>query len=348
VIRVAVLLGGLVAVTALGIGIGLAVEPSSTTTAATTTPAATRPGATTPAATTAPNATTITISKKPAPPPHTAGSRDWGPLPVAISGSFPAGGAQAGAALAGTTLVVAGGKGSSRVLSGPRGGDLKLVASLPGPRTAPLVFAIGTTVYVIGGEAADTPTDEIHTLAAGAKALTAAGTFEEPLAESGVVTSGGSAYFVGGWTGSKYGTAILKFTPPNSSVLLARLPDGVRSPAVALIGHTIYVAGGRTSAGVSAHIYAVDISSGAVTSIGELPQPVQQAVLVAHGTKLYLLGGLDAQGDPVHSVVSIDPATGRPSAAGRMVHDLPGAAAPPTATGALVVDPPSGKVFRVG
>ena len=281
-------------------------------------------------------------------PPHAAGSRGWGPLAVKVEGSFPAGGDRAGAALAAKTLVVAGGEGSNRVLAGPSGGTLTRIGSLPGPRAAPIVFALGGTAYVIGGEAGTTPTDEIFRIDPGTHKLVPAGTFEERIAEAGVAARGGSAYLVGGWTGAKYATAVLKFTPPSTVELVTRLPVGVRSPAVVLLRHTLYVAGGRTAEGLSRQVFAVDIGSGAVTSLGKLPEAVSQAVLIAHGTKLYLVGGVDAAGDPVHKVVSIDPATGRPAAAGRMAHDLPGAAAPPTATGALVVDPPSGKVFRVG
>jgi hypothetical protein len=331
VIRVGLLLVAVIAIAAAGIVIGKAIEPSSSSSASTSTTIAVTP------------VTTTTTTTQ-----HAAGSRGWGPLAVKVEGSFPAGGDRAGAALAANTLVVAGGTGSSRVLAGPDSGTLVRVGALPGPRTAPIVFALGDTVYVIGGEAATTPTDAIFQLDTKTNKLVSAGTFEEPIAEAGVAARGGSAYLVGGWTGTQYATAVLKFTPPSTVVLVGRLPVGVRSAAVVLLRNTLYVAGGRTVAGLSRRVFAIDIGSGAVTSLGQLPEAVSQAVLIEHGTKLYLLGGVDAAGDPVHKVISIDPATGRPAAAGRMVHDLPGAAAPPTATGALVVDPPSGKVFRVG
>jgi hypothetical protein len=334
VIRVALLLAALVGVTAIGIVAGRALEPSSTTTAPTVTATATA----------APPAATTTTSGV----PHVARSRGWGPLPVKIDGTLPDGPARAGATLAARRLIVAGGEGSSRVLAGPVGGRLTRIDALPGARAAPQVFAVGGTVYVIGGEAGSTPSDEMLRLDPGAHKLAPAGTFEEPLAEAGVASRGGSAYLVGGWTGTKYATGVLRFTPPSTVDLVARLPVGVRSAAVVLLRNTLYVAGGRTAEGLSRRVFAVDIGSGAVTSLGQIPDPVTQAVLVVHGTKLYLLGGVDEAGDPVHKVVSIDPATGRPAPAGRMVHDLPGAAALPTASGALVVDPPSGKVFRVG
>jgi hypothetical protein len=329
--RVGLLLAAVAGIAVAGIVVGRALEPASTSTASISVTVAATP-----------------VTKASTATPHTARSRGWGPLAVKVEGSFPPGGDRAGAALAANTLVVAGGEGSSRVLAGPVGGVLARIGSLPGPRTAPIVFALGSTVYVIGGEATTTPTDAIFRIDPGTHKLVSGGTFEEPLADAGVAAHSGSAYLVGGWTGTKYATAVLKFTPPGTVELVARLPVGVRSAAAVLLRHTLYVAGGRTADGLTRRLFAVDIGSGAVTALGQLPEAVAQAVLVVHGTRLYLLGGVDAAGDPVHEVTSIDPATGRPAAAGRMAHDLPGAAAPPTATGALVVDPPSGKVFRVG
>jgi hypothetical protein len=330
VVRVAALLVLLIAVTGAGIAIGRAVEPSASIAATTT------------AATAATHSRTKPVN------PHAAGRGRWGPLPVHAAARFAPGGARAGAALTGKTLVVAGGAGSSRVLAGGTSGPLVRVASLPGPRAAPQVFAIGRTVFVVGGEAGSTPTDAILRLDPATHRPAAAGTFVEPLAEAGVAARGGSAYLVGGWTGTQYATAVLRFTPPDTIDLVTRLPVGVRSPAVLLMRHTLYVAGGRTKSGVSRRVYAVDVGSGAVTALGDLPRAVEQAVLVAYGTKLYLLGGESASGRSVATVVRIDPATGRPSPAGTMAMPLAGASAVPTAAGTLVVDPPAGRVYRVG
>ncbi len=254
VIRVGLLLVAVIGIAAAGIVIGKALEPSSSSSVSTSTTVAVTP-VTTP--------TTTTTQ-------HAAGSRGWGPLAVKVEGSFPAGGDRAGAALAAKTLVVAGGTGSSRVLAGPASGTLVRVAALPGPRTAPIVFALGNTVYVIGGEAATTPTDAIFQLDTKTNKLVPGGTFEEPIAEAGVAARGGSAYLVGGWTGTQYATAVLKFTPPSTVDLVGRLPVGVRSAAVVLLRNTLYVAGGRTAAGLSRRVFAVDIGSGS----GDLARPV--------------------------------------------------------------------------
>ena len=335
--RVTLLLAALAVVTAVGVVVGRELKPavgsgpalttatnsaSSSGTAQTTSPAP-------------PSAAVVAVTK-------------WGPLLVKPFGRFRPAGGRSGAALAGTTLVVAGGTGSDRVVAGPAGKALDSAGTLPGPRAAPQVFTVGKTVYVLGGEDGQTPTAEIVRLAPAAGKAVQVGTFEEPLAEAGVAARGGSVYLAGGWTGEKYATAVLEFTPPSTVVLVARLPVAVRSPAVALLRHTLYVVGGATANGLSKQTFAVDVDTGAVTTLEDLPQPVEQAVLLVSGTKLYLLGGLTAAGKATATIVAIDPATGQATRAGRMPAPMAGAAAVATASGTLVVDSSRGRVFRVG
>jgi hypothetical protein len=328
-LRVGLLVAALALVTAAGIVVGRAVQPAASPPATTTSVASTtQPVVPPPAA-------------KPAP-------LRWGPLPVRVSGHLRVGGSLAGAALAGAKLVVAGGTGSAAVLAGRAGGSLLRSGTLPGPLSAPQVFAVGGTTYVLGGERGRTPTDELLRLDLAGHRVLSAGTFEEPLAEAGVATSGGSVYLVGGWTGEKYATAVLKFTPPDTTDLLTRLPVGVRAAAVVLLRHTLYVAGGRTVGGVSRQLFAVDIDTGAVTVLDPLPRPVEQAVLLVSGTRLFLLGGKAPSGVPVAAVISIDPATGRSRPAGQLPTPLVGAAAVPFGTRTIVVDPPAGRIYRVG
>ena len=74
---------------------------------------------------------------------------------------------------------------------------------------------------------------------------------------------------------------------------------------------------------------------------------MQGALLVSSGTGLYLLGGTGPGGKPSTAVVRIDPATGKPTPAGRMPKALVGAAAVPDGARTLVVDPSSGAVYQI-
>ena len=332
VVKVIALVALLGIVTAAGIAVGRAVEPSHHTAATTVT------------------FTTSTASAIPAPPPRPPAHKvtfAWGPLVVQSYGKLPPGPPNAAAALVGTTLAVVGGTGTGLVLAGPPGGKLVPVARLSRPRASAQAFELGGDLYVLGGEQAGKPADDVLRIDLGTGRGKTVAKFVEPLAEAGVVTSGKTIYLVGGWTGEKYATAILKLTPPATTTLLARLPDGLRAPAVARLGHTLYVAGGRTASGPSARVYAVDLTSGVVTPLAELPSPVQGAVLVPSGTALYLLGGTGPGGKPSRAVIRIDPATGKPTSAGRLPKALVGAAAVPAGSRTLVVDPSAGAIYRI-
>ncbi len=328
-LRLVLLLGALTAITAAGILIGRSFAPASTV------------------ATTVPVTTTPAVAVPPPPPPVHIVHLDWGPLRATPVGKFPPGGNQAAAAVVGPTLVLAGGVGSARVLAGPVGGKLDVIGALTTPLAAIQAFPSRGYLYLLGGENGTKPTDQLFRIDLAAGRARPAGRFEEPLAEAGVAPQGNSAYLVGGWTGSQFATAVLKFTPPGTIELVARLPDGTRSAAVALLGHTVYVAGGRTEQGLTPNIYAIDVNDGSVVSLGQLPHAVEQAVLVPSGTSLYLLGGKTANGKASTAVIRIDPATGNPTAVGKTTLPLVGAAAVSTGSRSLVIDAPSGTVYRV-
>ena len=325
--RVTFLLALVVVVTIAGIAIAQALEPGTPKAVVTST--TTR--------------TTVPHVR----PPHVRGVH-WGPLTATAYGTLPVGGAGGGAAIAGTTLVVIGGTGSNQVLAGPVGGKLAPVAKLPQRLAAVQAFSLGGTVYSIGGEQGNTPTDQIFRIDLRSRRAVLVGTFDEPLAESGVAVRGSSAYLAGGWTGTKYATAILKFTPPHGIALIGRLPVGLRSPAAALLGPTLYLAGGRTAHGLSREIYAVDLATGKVSVFGKLREGLEQSVLVAATSGLFVLGGKTAAGKAVPSVIRIDPVTGYATTVGTMAKPFSGAAAVPAGERTIVVVAPAGTVYRVG
>jgi N-acetylneuraminic acid mutarotase len=141
----------------------------------------------------------------------------------------------------------------------------------------------------------------------------------EPLSDLGAVAIGPHAYLVGGYTGTQFATAILRYRPQGAATVVGRLPTGTRYAGVAALGPTIYVAGGLTTAGATNAVYAVSPGR-TVRRMARLPAPEDHAALAALGGKLYLVGG--------RQVLAIDPASGKISVAGR----LPATLSDPTAT----------------
>ncbi len=115
--------------------------------------------------------------------------------------------------------------------------------------------------------------------------------------------STGKAYLVGGFTGSQFATAILRYAPPGTTTVVARLPQGTRYAGVAAIGRTIYVAGGLTTSGASRAIYALPLG-GKLRDIGRLPKPEDHAALAAvNGNALLRRRPQDPRDQPAHGQV---------------------------------------------
>jgi sugar lactone lactonase YvrE len=141
----------------------------------------------------------------------------------------------------------------------------------------------------------------------------------EPLSDLGAVAIGGRAYLVGGYTGTRFASAVLRYVPGGTTTTVARLPTGTRYAGVAALGRTIYVAGGLTTRGASAAVYAVSLA-GSVRRVATLPAPEDHAALAALGGVLYLVGG--------RRILAIDPRSRKVTVAAR----LPASLSDPTAT----------------
>ena len=98
---------------------------------------------------------------------------------------------------------------------------------------------------------------------------------------------------------------------------MARLPAGLRYAGVAALGGRIYVAGGLTTGGETAAIYAVDPVAHTVRRIGALPAPTAYGALVPFGGALYYVGGKTSSGTPLSTVLRIDPQSGKTTVAAR-------------------------------
>ena len=252
-----------------------------------------------------------------APPVHV---RRIGSLPRAAS-------RMAAVALPDGRIVAAGGlvggSSSTRVLAGTPG-SLKQVGTMAVPTHDAAAAALGSAVYVFGGGQA-VSSDRIVRIDTVSWRSALAGSIGEPLSDLGAAVVRGKAYLVGGYTGSRFATAILRYAP--HLPVVTRLPTGVRYAGVAAANGRIYVAGGLTTAGDSRSVYAVDPTAGRIRRVARLPYPLAHAALAAAGGSLYLVGGTNETGSPTSAILRIDPASGRVTHAGTLPRPLADASA---------------------
>ncbi len=332
--RVGLLFGAVVAVSIVGVVVGRALVrnvAAPPATATTTTPA-----------------TSASRSRPPRTRPRTPGIVRLGPLAVRAVAHFAAGAVGGEVSAAGGRLVVIAGVGARSVFIGPPRGLLPRVATLVAGLTAAPLLPVGAAAYAIGGIRAGKVSAEIlHVDAARGRVLNG-GSFQEPIADAAVAAGSAGSYLVGGFTGTRYATAVLRIGSAASSSLVTRLPHGLRGASAVLVGARIYLAGGRTQAGLSRAVMEIDVGTGTVRSLGLLPQALEGGVLVASGSLLYLLGGTPASGRALATVLAIDPVTGRVREAGHMPAPLGPASAVALGGRTFVVVFDAGVVYRLG
>ena len=228
-----------------------------------------------------------------------------GMLPVALSKS-------AAVALPGGRLLVAGGLGSSAILAGPPA-HLRVIGRLPTPIHDAAAALSGRFVSLYGGgESVSVPT--VLRIDPGSGAVLRLRPLDEPLSDLGAARIGGTTYLVGGYTGTRYASAILRVGAGDRTTTVARLPAGTRYAGVAVLGGKLYVAGGLHTSGPTATVWAIDPRAGTLKKVATLPAPEAHAALVALGGRLYLVGG--------RSILRVDPASGAVARAGSLPQAL--------------------------
>jgi hypothetical protein len=215
---------------------------------------------------------------------------------------------------------LAGGTSTAQILAGPPSA-LRLVGHLPVPTHDAAAALVNRSAYLFGGGAA-VSTDAVVRVNSATGAATRAGSLGEQLSDLGAAVVGGRAFIVGGYTGAKYATGVLRFRPRGTPRLVTRLPVGLRYAGVTAQGETIYVAGGLAPSGETRAVFAVDPAARSVRRIATLPFAVAHAALASLHGSLYLLGGRNAAGAALGSVLRIDATSGKVTRAGRLPHPL--------------------------
>ena len=147
-----------------------------------------------------------------------------------------------------------------------------------------------------------------------------AGRLPTASSDSGAAAVGGTAYVVGGYTGTRWLDTIVAWKPGGAARVVAHLPSPVRYAAVTAVGGTVVIAGGSLPAGTaSAAVLGFDPASGSVRRLGTLPAPTTHAAAAAIGGLAYVIGGRGATvGTSTDRIVSVDPAGRKVRAAGTL------------------------------
>src|SRR5581483_6901602 len=107
-------------------------------------------------------------------------------------------------------------------------------------------------VYLFGGGTnAGTQSDAIVRVPVAGGAATEVGRLPAPSSDQSAAAIGGTAYVVGGYTGSQWLNTIVAWKPGTTARVVARLPFALRYAAVAVAGKTLVIAGGSLENGTA-------------------------------------------------------------------------------------------------
>ena len=199
-------------------------------------------------------------------------------------------------------LVAGGGSASGIYALRTATGAERRIGALRAPLHDAAVAVPGGPVLIFGGGSpATVPTVQAFALAAPGRrsrgtVAAKAGSLPAPRSDATAVTIGGTAYLVGGYTGTRPDASVLATVDGRTFRAVAALPVPVRYPAVAALGGRIFVFGGQAVTGPQAGapvdvIQAVDPARHSAAIIGHLPEPLAGAVAVTVGGELFVAGG---------------------------------------------------------
>lgn len=176
--------------------------------------------------------------------------------------------------------------------------------------------ALAGRELVFGGGGA-TELDTVEEVSAGLSARTV-GSLPAPRSDLAAITVGAAAYVLGGYDGSQPLAEVLRTSDGRRFTPTATLPIGVRYPAVAALGTTIYLLGGELASGQDTDaIQAVETTTGRARVVARLPLALSHACAVAFGTRIVLLGGR-AGSSPRDGMLEYVPSSKRVRAAGSL------------------------------
>jgi YVTN family beta-propeller protein len=141
-----------------------------------------------------------------------------------------------------------------------------------------------------------------------------------PSSDQSAATIGGTAYIVGGFTGTHWLDTIVAWRPGQPARIVAHLPFTLRYAAVSSAGNLLVIAGGSLESGAAGNeVLSYRPGSSRVVRIGRLPAPTTHAAATSLGNVVYVIGGRGASlGSASARIVAVDPVRDRIWSAGKL------------------------------
>ena len=249
-------------------------------------------------------ACTSNISPKaePTTPPASSIQPSTGPSPsgvttvklVAAPHQLPAPVQRAVAVSNGNQILIAGGLDANGTSTdgvfaySPQNGHIARVGTVPQAFHDAAGAMIGKDLFVFGGGSTES-SDAVQAFDPTTGKGSVRGHLPMPLSDLTGATIGRTVYLVGGWNGTMPQPTVWSTTDGSHFTKVATLPAGVRYPAVAAVGSNLVVAGGELANGSgTTTVSLVDTTSGKVTRLAKLPEPIAHAMAFTDGGTVYV------------------------------------------------------------
>jgi outer membrane protein assembly factor BamB len=240
---------------------------------------------------------------------------------LAQVGSLPEATHDAAAAFVGTTAVVVGGGAAtpSSTVQGftpPVAGHSSISASVLGHLTQARADAaavqVGGVTYVVGGYNGSAMDPEVLATTDG-RTFRSVARLPEPIRYAAVAALDGKIYAFGGLASNGKPVSTVQVIDPTAhtaTISTAHLQIAVSGAVAAVLGGTVYLAGGSTGSAPSGEIWAFNPSHGTLLIAGHLMKPVAYAGAAVTGGRAYIIGGEVAGGTGTSYVQMLVPNRG--------------------------------------
>jgi outer membrane protein assembly factor BamB len=196
---------------------------------------------------------------------------------------------------------------------------------LPAPLSREVVASRSARgLVILGGLASSGSTDGVDLLDTRTGRLSAWGRLAQATHDAAGVALGRQILVVGGGTAAP--SASTQIESGGRTVAGGTLAQARADAGAVTIGRTAYVVGGYSTSGMDREVLATP-DGRRFRPVAALPVPVRYPAVAALGSRIYVFGGLGANGRPVDTVQLIDPQASKAQVVGHLPRALSAAAA---------------------